>query len=186
MQLSDKELIRNCRTGKRRFQEGLYRKYYGFGMSVCLRYTKNREDAIEILNDSFMKVFKNLGTYDEQRSFKAWFRRILVNTALDNYRRSIRHQLVIHHENLEEIAEDKLQIEQPGLSAEDILQLFKQLPGNLRLTYNLYEIEGYSHEEIAGILDISPGTSRANLSRAKNMLRSVYMRFKNQTCHEAV
>lgn len=186
MQLSDKELIRKCRKGKRRFQEELYRRYYGFCMSVCLRYTTNREDALEVLNDSFMKVFDNLDSYDLERPFTSWLRRILVNTALDAYRRAIRHKLVVSHDNFEEIAESTLQDEEPGLSVEEIMQLFNRLPDMLRMTYNLYEIEGYSHEEIAGILDISPGTSRSNLSRAKKTLRAVYTKYKNNTCHEAV
>jgi len=186
MQLSDKELVSKCRKGRRRCQEELYRRYFGFGMSICLRYTTNREDALEVLNDSFLKVFENLGTYDEERPFRAWLRRILINTALDHYRRSLRYKLVVSHDNYEEIAESRLQDEEPGLSAEEILQLFRQLPGNLRITYNLYEVEGYSHEEIAGMMNISPGTSRANLSRAKKMLRCIYSEYKNRSCHEAV
>ncbi len=186
MQLSDKELIGKCRKGKRRYQEELYRRYFGFSMSICLRYTTNREDALEVLNDSFVKVFENLNAYDVERPFRAWLRRILVNTALDSYRKSLRHKLVVSHDNYEEIAESRLQEEEPGLSAEEILQLFSQLPDNLRITYNLYEVEGYSHEEIAGMMNISPGTSRANLSRAKKMLRYVYSEYKKRSCHEAV
>ncbi len=167
MQLSDKELARKCRKGKRRFQEELYRRYYGFGMSGCLRYTPNREDALEVLNDAFLKVFENLDAYDEERPLKTWFRRILVNTSLDLYRRNIRHRLVVSYDDHGEIAEHTLQEEEPDLSADDILHLFSQLPDMLRMTYNLYEVEGYSHEEVAGMLDISPGTSRSNLSRAK-------------------
>ncbi len=166
-----------CSKRRRRLQETLYKTYYGFGMSVCLRYTKNREDALEILHDSFLKVFENLDVFDQERPFIAWFRQILVNTAVDNCRRTIKHKAIVHCKNLEELAtEEMLKHEQPSLLVDDILKLFKQLPDMLRITYNLYVIEGYSHDEIADILDISPGTSRSNLSRAKKMLRSAYIK----------
>jgi len=181
----EKEIIRGCCRGKARSQEALYRSYYAFGMSVCLRYAPNREDSLEILNDSFMKVFENIKSYDDSRPFKSWFRRILVNTALDHYR--INRKFRINHTGDEDAAETGIAPElDQKLSAKEILELFYRLPDPLRLTFNLYEVEGYSHDEIAGMLDISPGTSRSNLSRAKKMLQRLYLEMKNKQCHEAV
>ena len=169
----------------------LYRHFFGFGMSVSLRYTYNREDAIEILNDSFMKVFNHIKLFDESKPFKSWFRKILVNTALDRLRSEQRHRIHVSLEDLqtesadltEELSQDDFNA---SLSADMILGLFNHLPEAYRLTFNMYEIEGYSHAEIAAMLGVSPGTSRSNLSRAKKMLRLLYLQSQNKTRHEAV
>ncbi len=182
---SEQELIVGCRRQSRRFQELLYKRFFGFGMSVCLRYAYGREDAMEILNDGFMKVFENIRAFDDSKPFKSWFRRILVNTALDHYRANRKYRISMAFEEpdpeTEAVGEDGLEMD-----ASDILGLFDRIPAVYRLTFNLYEVEGYSHEEIAGLLDISPGTSRSNLSRAKKILRGLYLNQNNEQCHEAV
>ncbi len=184
-QYTDQELVRGCRRGKRRFQELLYKRYYGFAMSVCLRYTRNREDAYEVLNDSFMKVFTRIDSFKEDAVFRSWFRRILINTALDHYRTSSRHNIRQEwDETMEEVMLPDSDLN--DLETEEILQLFALLPDHYRMTFNLFEIEGYNHEEIAGLLNISPGTSRSNLSRAKQMLRYHYQKMKERQGHEAV
>lgn len=144
-------------------------------MSVCLRYAENRDEALEIVNDSFMKVFTNIDKYESDRPFKGWFRRILVNTALDNYRASRKHNELLTSidelpEEIQTGAETDLQ-----LDADHILQLFSQLTTLHRMVFNLYEIEGFSHDEIGAYLDISPGTSRSALSRAKKKLQYLYI-----------
>ena len=150
----------------------LYKQFFGFGMSVCLRYTYSREDALEVLHDSFMKVFQHIDDFDESRAFKSWFRRIMVNTALDHYRSNRNYRLYVSYDEDEQALNDvsnagDLDTGDLSISADLILELFHQIPEVYRLTFNLYEVEGYSHDEIAGLLDISPGTSRSNLSRAK-------------------
>lgn len=182
---TERELIEGCCKGRARAQEGLYRHFYAFGMSVCLRYAPNRDDAIEVLNDSFMKVFENIAQYDTSRSFKGWFRRIIVNTALDNYRaqRNFRLQADVDINTVELDIEPEFNNK---LSADEIIELFSYLPDNYRITFNLYEVEGYNHEEIAGMLDISPGTSRSNLSRARKILQRLYFEKINNQCNEAV
>ena len=182
---TDHEIISGCLKGKRKYQELLYRQYYAFGMSVCLRYAPSRDDALEILNDSFMKVFDNLHSFDTMKPFKSWFRRIMVNTALDHFRSRKRMQIFRDAE-----PEEQESFNEPefggSLDAEEILKLFDNLPEIYRLTFNLYEVEGYNHDEIAGMLDVSPGTSRSNLSRAKKMLRVLYHKMKTKQRHEAV
>ena len=166
------KIIKGCVKGDIKYQEMLYRKFYAYGMSITLRYTKNREEAVEVLNDSFLKVFENMKTYDPKRSFKAWFRQIIVNTSIDQYRRTkqmIRTDDIDDHEN---ISFDSEKIEE--LEAEDILLLLNSIPEHYRLIFNLYEIEGYDHKEIGEMLNISDSTSRANLSRAKKMLRELF------------
>jgi len=169
----------------------LYRHFFGFGMSVCLRYAYSREEALEILNDGFMKVFDNIKVFDDGRPFKSWFRKILVNTALDHYRANRTYRINVSLEDLKDetgdLSEDVSSLEAGiEINSELILRLFSRLPETYRLTFNMYEIEGYSHDEIAAMLGISPGTSRSNLSRAKKMLRLLYAQSQNKTRHEAV
>lgn len=171
--LSDLELIRRCSEGEPRAQELLYRRYFSFAMSVCVRYTKDQYEAMEIVNDSYMKVLDSIGEFDVSKSFRSWYGRILVNSAIDNYRRNVKHMSHLQISDLETTEEQEPEIS-AELSANEILSLFDRLPDNYRVTFNLYEIEGYSHEEIGQMLDISTSTSRSNLSRAKKMLRDLY------------
>lgn len=165
----------------------LYRQFYSFAMSVCLRYAPNTEDAREILNDSFLKVFKHIDDFDPEKPFKSWFRRILVNTALDHYRINKKYRLQISYDAEElEIMDGQYLTEEFQLNADEILKMFKYLPELLRVIFNLYEVEGYSHQEIAGMLDIAPGTSRSHLSRAKKMLRKIYLDHRKKQRNEAV
>ena len=185
--LSDLELIRRCSEGEPRAQELLYRRYFSFAMSVCVRYTTDQYEAMEIVNDSYMKVLGSIGDFDGSKSFRSWYGRILVNSAVDNYRRNAKYTSHLQISDLDE-TEDNEPTVSAELSANDILSLFDRLPDNYRLTFNLYEIEGYSHEEIGQILDISTSTSRSNLSRAKKMLRELYKRNFNpeKSSYEAV
>ena len=174
--LSDMDLVRRSSDGDLRAQELLYKRFFSFAMSICVRYTKDQNEAMEIVNDSFMKVLENISDYDGSKPFRAWYGRILINSSVDNYRKNSRrstlHQL-IDHESAEEMEDPPVQAE---LSAKDILSLFSCLPENYRMIFNLYEIEGYSHDEIARMLDISYSASRTNLSRAKKLLRELYKR----------
>jgi len=171
--LSDLELIRRCSEGEPRAQELLYRRYFSFAMSVCIRYTRDQYEAMEIVNDSYMKVLGNIGEFDSSRSFRSWYGRILINSAIDNHRRNAKHTLNLEINDLDPAEAQEPQVT-AELSANEILSLFDQLPDNYKVTFNLYEIEGYSHEEIGQMLDISTSTSRSNLSRAKKMLRELY------------
>jgi RNA polymerase sigma factor (sigma-70 family) len=183
---TDKEIIDGCIKGRIRFQEILYRRFYAFAMSICIRYNPNRDDAMEVLNDSFMKVFNNINKFDPEKPFKSWFRKILVNTSLDRYRQNKKFILVMDYD-ISELATDK----EPeyiagGMEAEEILRLLASVPELYRVIFNLYEIEGYSHDEIAGMLDIAPGTSRSHLSRARAMLRKLYGELKTKPYNEAI
>lgn len=184
--LSDLELIRRCSEGESRAQELLYRRYFSFAMSVCIRYTRDQYEAMEIVNDSYMKVLGSIEEFDSSKSFRSWYGRILVNSAIDNYRRNSKHVTHLQISDLE-----STEMEEPSISAElsanDILSLFRKLPDNYRVTFNLFEIEGYTHEEIGQMLDISTSTSRSNLARAKKMLRDLYKRnFDSDSSNEAV
>ncbi len=184
---SDSDLIEGCLKGKELHQEVLYKRYFSFAMSVCIRYTKDRNTAMENINDSYMKVLDNLGDFDSSKSFKAWYSRILVNTSIDNYRRNLKHISAMSVDNIADTEEKEPDID-IDLSVNDFLKLFSQLPENYKITFNLFEIEGYSHEEIGKLLGVTTSTSRSNLARAKKMLREIYKKEFNSVDkrHEAV
>ncbi len=167
----EEKLIKACIKGNPKAQEELYKHFYGYAMGISLRYTQKREEAAEILNDSFFKVFTKIKQYESGRSFKSWFARIVVNTDIDHYRRNKKHQNHVDISTLKDYEYDSNLID--SLAAQDILKLVQQLPGAYRMTFNLYEIEGFSHEEISKKLDIPLGTSRSHLSRAKVKLREM-------------
>lgn len=177
---SPEELLIASLRGDRKSQERLYRLFYGFAMGVCLRYNQNREEALEIVNDSFLKVFTKGDQYDgngrqSAYPFKAWFRRIIVNTALDYYRSQQKHYF---HENLDE-AYDVSSTDANALNQinhDELMELVKRLPSGYRMVFNLFVIDGYSHEEIAQQLQITVGTSKSNLSRAREALRKMIMK----------
>jgi len=167
----EQEWVQGCLKGKLKAQEMLYKHYYGYAMSVCLRYAGSRDEAAEILNDSFLKVFGKIDQYDPKRSFKAWLRRIVVNTAIDHYRRNQKLTLTdgLEDARTEECEADAID----QLTAAEIMQMVQALPEAHRLAFNLYEIEGFNHEEIGEMLGIPVGTSKSNLSRAKKKLREM-------------
>lgn len=162
-------IIKKATKGDAKAIELLYKHFYGFAMGVALRYSYNKEEACEIVNDSYMKVFDKLSSYEPQNSFKGWFRRIIVNTAIDYYRKNNKYKAVldIEHAHVKEL--DPSIIDE--MSKDDILRLLRSLPDMLRIVFNMYEIEGYSHNEIAEKLSIPSSTSRTYLARAKEKLR---------------
>ncbi|TDE13662.1 RNA polymerase sigma factor [Dyadobacter psychrotolerans] len=165
------ELLDGCLRKNRRSQELLYKQFYGYAMSICLRYTKSREEGKEILNDGFLKVFTKLETYDPERPFKTWLSRIMINTALDHYRQELRRDVFDNVEAGENVSVDETVISK--LSHEELISLIQKLTPAYRIVFSLYVIDGYTHEEIADQLNISLGASKSNLSRAREKLREM-------------
>ena len=167
-------IIDGCLIGNRESQKMLYQHYYGYAMSVCLRYSKSREESREILNDGFMKVFTRLGLRDVKSSFKAWLRKIMINSAIDHYRKYSKHY------NHEEVAESIAWVPHHqsdaigDLSYTELIGMIQHLSPAYRTVFNLYVIDGFTHEEIAGQLDISVGTSKSNLFKAREHLKAVF------------
>jgi RNA polymerase sigma-70 factor (ECF subfamily) len=172
--LPDKKLqatLKGCRKGKRQSQQELYMHFYNYAMSICLRYAHREEEAEEILNDGFMKVFQKIDLYSESLSFKGWLRRIMINASIDHYRKHEKHY---HTLDIAEAARETDQSDQLSLLAEEeLVGLIQQLPPAYRMVFNLYAIEGYTHEEIARQLNISIGTSKSNLSKARAKLQKM-------------
>lgn len=163
------DLLDGCLQGDRRSQELLYRQFYGYAMGLCLRYARGKEEAKEILNDGFFKVFTKIESFDRERSFKTWLGRVMINTALDQYRREARHQVYEDMSTAAHVAIDDHIVSQ--LSYQELIELVQQLPPAYRLVFNLAVLDGYTHEEIATKLDISVGASKSNLSRAREKLK---------------
>ncbi|MET0463766.1 MAG: sigma-70 family RNA polymerase sigma factor [Chitinophagaceae bacterium] len=165
-------IISGCRNNDRRSQELLYRNFYGAMMSFCLRYTKNEQDALEILNTGFYKVFKNINQYDEQKAaLYTWIRTIVLNTCIDFIK--AKNGRIVQQE-LDQAAGVDLSPEVfSKMSSEEILRIVRKLPPATQTVFNLYVMEGYAHREIAQLLQISEGTSKWHLSEARKQLKTM-------------
>jgi RNA polymerase sigma factor (sigma-70 family) len=169
--IAEDELIKQCKAGSLKYQELLYKHFYGYAMGIGMRYCLNRDDSLEVVNDAFIKVFNAIEKYNNDKPFKAWLRTIVVNTAIDRRRKEIKYTLNVELENATPVFSAANAIE--SLGAQDILNLMKELPAIQFTIFNLYEIDGYSHDEIAEQLAIPASSSRVYLSRAKEKLRNL-------------
>lgn len=165
------ELIAGCIKKDRRSQKELYRLYYGYAMRICLRYAKSKDEAVEMVNDGFMKVFMNMHRFDRERSFNAWISTIMINTSIDYYRHRIK-QMEMEELNAKHEMEDSESI-LSHLHYEELIKLVQKLSYAYRTVFNLFAIDGYSHEEIAEMLSISIGTSKSNLFKARENLKKM-------------
>ncbi len=169
--ITEDEIVSKCKSGSIKHQELLYKQFYGYAMSVSMRYSLNQDDALEVANDAFIKVFNNIGTYNANKPFRAWLRTIVVNTAIDRRRKEIKHQANLDIEDAYNVGSNATAID--TLNAQDILKLMKQLPQIQLTIFNMYEIDGYNHDEIGKILNLPASSSRVYLSRAKDKLRQL-------------
>lgn len=170
-------IVNGCREKNPNSQRKLYEHFYGYGMSIALRYAKNFPEAEEVFNDAFLRIFKNIDKYDPQYPFKTWLRRVVINTAIDYYRKSKRFRDLFSAEPLPDI-ETEAAIPLEIGPEDDLLPILQQLPPAYRMVFNLYVMEEYKHHEIAEQLNISVGTSKSNLARAKVKLRELWLKKK--------
>ncbi len=169
-QKSTEEIIKGCISGKRASQQQLFERYADEMFGVCLYYSKDRTEAEDTLHEGFMKIFQKISQYKGSGSFAGWMKRIMINTALEKYRKNTQ---------LYAVGDDDYQLEGDidpvnvidDLSVRDLMQMIRELSPQYRMVFNLYAIEGYSHKEIGEMLGISEGTSKSNLARARNILQ---------------
>ncbi len=165
-------IVQGCIKKKEKFQELLYKKFFGYALSVALIYNRQRRDALEVVDDSFVKVFSKIGKYDASKPFQGWLRRIVINTSIDHLRKNKKNHLFVEPEHY------PVQDETPNaislLATQDILKILNLLPHYHKTVFCLFEIEGYSHEEIAEQLGIPVSSSRVYLTRAKKQLRELF------------
>lgn len=164
-------LVEACVREERWAQQRLYEENYGRMMSICLRYASHEEEALDLLHEGFIKVFRNISRYKPGTSLQAWIRTIIVNTCIDAYRRQVRRRTedLDQVQGLATLDDSALEM----LSADEILQLVQELTPSYRLVFNLYVLEGYSHRDIAEMLDITESTSRSNLVKARSKLQDL-------------
>jgi len=167
---SDLELINRCLKNEAKAQEELYKKYARKMYGVCLRFAKNKPDADDILQESFIKVFSNLKHFMFAGSFEGWIRRIITTTAINFYKKNLRHMQELDINEMEET----LKIEDIGeqkVDHEDLVNFVQELPDISRIIFNMFVIEGFSHKEIGTMLNIPENTSKSHLHRAKQDLQ---------------
>ncbi|MFN8211923.1 MAG: sigma-70 family RNA polymerase sigma factor [Bacteroidales bacterium] len=169
--VNDLEIIKGCARHDRKAQKMLYDRYSRFLLGVCMRYSTDRSEAEDILQDAFMKIYFSIGDFSGTGSFAGWLRKVAVNTAITHYHRNLKHR---HHIEIEEFVSVETgteSFEEELFSADELYKVLNDLPSGYRMVFNLYAVEGYKHKEIAEMLGIDTNTSKSQYSRAKAVLR---------------
>ncbi|GAA4309802.1 RNA polymerase sigma factor [Pontixanthobacter gangjinensis] len=178
-----KDLIKQCKNQNRNAQEQLYRLYAAKLFGVCLKYSDSRQQAEDNLQDGFVTIFEKISQFDHKGSFEGWMKRILINTALQKHRQ----QKVYSITNEDHLEEEEIEIETEELSVDFLLECVQSLPDRYRQVFNLYVMDGYSHREIAEMLQISEGTSKSNLARARMALKERIEKYQdNQNSAQSI
>lgn len=162
-----KQLIQKCSKNDTKAQAELYQLFSGKLFSVCLKYCKNYAEAEDNLQDAFVTIFNKISQYKHKGSFEGWLKRITINTALQRYRNQGVFE-IIDDTNIEDV---EVTVEDDDVTLEFLIQIIQELPDRYRLVFNLYVLDGYSHKNIADMLDITIGTSKSNLARARKILK---------------
>ncbi|EAQ39601.1 RNA polymerase sigma factor, sigma-70 family [Dokdonia sp. MED134] len=165
--MSQDQLIKNCKKKQPKAQADLYKRYASVLFSVCLKYAPNYTEAEDILQDAFITIFDKITQYKNKGSFEGWLKRVVINTALQRYRKPGVYSLV----NEENIKEVEVEVEEDAIPLDYLLSIIQELPDRYRMVFNLYVMDGYSHREISELLTISQGTSKSNLARARIILK---------------
>ncbi len=182
--------VKRCVLNNRESQKKIYSSFYNYAMTICNRYTNNHDDSVEILNDGFLKIFKEIYRYqpayaDELSSFKGWLRKIMVCTAIDHFRKNHKYRYTTDIDNgviqVTKRAEDALDM----ISYQEIIRSIQELTPSYRAVLNLFIVKGFTHEEISKQLDISIGTSKSNLAKARKQLQKILFQ-KNQSIYSKI
>ncbi|MEN7548886.1 sigma-70 family RNA polymerase sigma factor [Rapidithrix thailandica] len=169
--LNEDELVKGCIKGERKAQKQLYDTFSKKMMGICMRYSKKSEDAEDILQEAFIKVFKNIKKFRGESSLFYWIKRIVINTAINYHRSKLYLYPMVDVQELHSLADKEFTLS--NFQYKDLLIFLKKLPTGCQVIFNLYAIEGYQHKEIAEQLGISEGTSKSQYARAKSLLRDM-------------
>lgn len=171
---SEEEIIAGCRKKNRALQEHLYKTYYSMFLKVCARYAKSMQDAEQLLNDGFLKVFTQVDSFKNTGSFAGWMQRIMVNTCLDYLRStSLKEEMIMHVKSIP-AEESNISVSNEGMENiefKELLQIIQSLPAMTRTVFNLFVFDGYNHKEISEQLEISEGTSHWHVHQARSLLQ---------------
>lgn len=169
------KLIENCIKQDVQAQGQLYKQYASKLFSLCLKYSKNYAEAEDNLHDAFITVFSKIEQYNNKGSFEGWLKRIAINTSLQRYREDVGVYDIVNEGNIEDVSVD---INDDNVSIDFLLKIIQELPDRYRLIFNLYVLDGYSHVEISELIQISTGTSKSNLARARLILKQKIETYK--------
>jgi len=161
------QLIRKCQKQDIKAQEQLYRLFSNKLFAVSLKYSSSYQQAEDNLQDAFLMIFKKIGQYKDKGSFEGWMKRVVINTALQKYRKQSVFEIVRE----DHLQEPEIEVDEDRVSVDFLLKIIQELPDRYRQVFNLYALDGYSHKEISALLDISTGTSKSNLARARIILK---------------
>lgn len=165
------EIIAGCKKMEKKSQRCLYDRYAALFLGIAYRYSKSREDAEDILQESFVKILTRIDQYSETGSFEGWMKKILVNTAISHYRVSQKHDFHKDFDSISEINIEDYEIDSNEFTREELLASIDKLPQGFKIIFNLYAVEGFKHREIADMLEINVGTSKSQYSRARAFLQ---------------
>jgi len=180
---TEQDIIAGCRKNNRAVQEHLYKVYYCVFLKVCARYAKSMQDAEQLLNDGFLKVFTQIDKFSNTGSFEGWMKKVMVNTCLDYLRSNYLKEEMTMHVNAMPIEESNLSVSNEGLESiefRELLTIIQGLPSMTRTVFNLFVFEGFNHKEISEQLDISEGTSHWHVHQARNMLQKKIKKTEQQ------
>jgi RNA polymerase sigma factor (sigma-70 family) len=175
------ELIQGCLKGDRRAQQAVYKMYYGKMKAVCLRYTRDADQALDVLQEGFVKVFQNMDRYTGSGSFEGWIRRIMVNLSIDEFRKNKNNFLVLSdnigsEDWVDEADEESGEDDEYDFKPHQIVEAMQQLSPAYRTVFNLYVFENYTHQDIAETLGISVGTSKSNYAKARRNMKKLLLK----------
>lgn len=178
------QIIEGCVRMDRKAQKMLYDKYASSFLGICMRYASNRAEAEDVLQDGFVKIFLNIKQYNGTGSFEGWMKRVLVNTAISNYRANLKHYYHLDVDEIKRTEIDESTIETSEFSRDDLFKIINSLPDGFKMIFNLYAIEGYKHKEIAEMLNIDIGTSKSQYSRAKVLIQKKLAETSKEKVHK--
>jgi RNA polymerase sigma-70 factor (ECF subfamily) len=181
--LSLEQLIKNCVKQNAEAQSQLYKQYASKLFSLCLKYSKNYAEAEDNLHDAFITVFSKINQYNNKGSFEGWLKRIAINTSLQGYRKNVGVYDIVNESEIEDVSVD---INDEDLNIDFLLKIIQDLPNRYRLIFNLYVLDGYSHVEISDLINISIGTSKSNLARARLILKQKIEDYKAKSNSQSI
>jgi RNA polymerase sigma-70 factor (ECF subfamily) len=184
-----KDLLNKCGKGDLKSQNFLYKHFYGMIMSICLRYAKDEDEAKDLLQETYIKIFNNIGKYTSNGSFEAWIKRITINNAIDNYRKKKKEIAVFESENMVDVlghTKEEFYIDENNenenedsiydhIEMKDVMEAVQYLSPAYKTVFNLYVVDDYSHQQIADELNINIGTSKSNFAKAKMKLKKILL-----------
>ena len=178
--IGEKEILAGCIKGKQSAQRELYNRHSRLLLAICNRYAKSMDEAEDILQEGFVKIFLNIKNFKGDGPLLAWMRRIMINTAITHYHKMLKHR---YHDDLAEVSESKFEDKGWGeaqFSEEELFSVIHQMPDGYRQVFNLYALEGYKHREIAEIMNIDENTSKSQYSRARKWLQERLIKLKEE------